>query len=254
MSEPPRCPLILYMSAARLTRDQHFQSDIFRPVAGGKLRKARRTQTYQSTVFASSIPEKRENVRRDLQVNYARSRYQESSSVLDGAREQAANVTMEDRERTNFRLMKTAGKKANPCGDFVYRPRLSQTSQSSVFLQEPEAPVITAVRPKRVTEASTTVPRQISLLEKTASSHYPSDLTEPLTLLLSDIPSQLSPADIQRFCCNTQVVSAKVAADPLTGRCQGSGLLQVRGNPAELKRMELTLLSSGITVKHRLSN
>lgn len=51
-----------------------------------------------------------------------------------------------------------------------------------------------------------------------------------------------------------QVVGSKVVVDPLTGRCQGLAQLQVRGNPVELKRMELTLLSLEITVKPRPPN
>ena len=216
------------------------------------MRKARKTQTYESTVFAGSVPEKRGNPHRDVQANYARRRYQESSSVLDGAREQAANMSLEDGERPNPRLMKTAGKKANPSGDFVYRPRLNVTSQSSVFQQEP---AITTVRPKRAVETKTPLlPRHISLPQKTDSPNPPSDSTEPLTLLLSDIPSHLTPEDIKRACGNMQVVGSKVVVDPLTGRCQGLAQLQVRGNPVELKRMELTLLSLEITVKPRPPN
>lgn len=237
------------MSEARLIREQHFQSDIFQPVAGGKLRKARVTQTYESSVFAGTVPEKGKSRISPVQGNYARRRYQESSSVMDGAQEQAANAATEDYEKGNSRQMKTAGKKENPCRDFVYKPRMSLTSQSCLFREETEEPVGITMRPKRVIEAQT-LPKRISFPQDTEPTNHPAaDSTAPLSLSLTCIPDKITLGDIKRYCGNMQLVAAKIPSDPLTGYCQGSGVIQVRGNSVELKRMELALLSSGITVK-----
>ena len=237
------------MSEARLIREQHFQSDIFQPVAGGKLRKARVTQTYESSVFAGTVPEKGKSRISPVQGNYARRRYQESSSVMEGAQEQAANAAAEDYEKGNPRQMKTAGKKENPCRDFVYKPRMSLTCHSCLFREEAEDPVEITIRLKRVIEAQT-LPKRISFPQETEPiSHPASDLTAPLALSLSCIPDKLTSGDIKRYCGNVQLVAAKIPIDPLTGYCQGSGTIQVRGNSVELKRMELALISSGMTVQ-----
>lgn len=243
---------------ARLTRSQQFQSSIFTPVSGGKLRKERVSQTYASTVFQGNVPERSRQVPTESSGNYARRKYQEGSSVLDGAIAQCANLpSSSEGEKGTVRPRKPAGKKENPSCDFDYKPRVTRMQTSSVFtLPGPGEEEIPVVRPRKQRSSERGNPRET---HKTSlwivgkggqtSSVGSGSGVEPGTLELSSIPSGMTPMDVVRCCGNVQVVAVKLPADPITQVCQGSGRLQVRGNQAELRKTKIALLAAGISVK-----